>query len=186
MRSYIFIALLLFCGAPSFSQKKVDIKHEMDTSTQNVRVLVFLGTECPISQQYTQIINKLNEVHKTDNIEFIGIFSVQGITESEVASFVDKFNIEFEVIVDSNLAIAKQYKAKVTPEAFLINGEGTILYSGAIDNWYYELGKKRSQPTERYLSVAINQYSNGLLFFNRQEPIGCIISYSSINHEKHH
>ena len=51
--------------------------------------------------------------------------------------------------------------AKVTPEVFLLDQEYTIHYNGAIDNWFYSLGKNRNLITSHYLEDAMNSLLNG-------------------------
>lgn len=57
--------------------------------------------------------------------------------------------------MDRNFALTKQLNAKITPEVFVVNENRTILYHGAINNWYYALGKNRMHITEHYLEDAI-------------------------------
>ena len=58
-------------------------------------------------------------------------------------------------IMDRNFALTKQLNAKITPEVFVVNENREILYHGAIDNWFYALGKNRMHITEHYLEDAI-------------------------------
>ena len=57
--------------------------------------------------------------------------------------------------MDRNFALTKQLNAKITPEVFVVNENRAILYHGAINNWYYALGRNRMHITEHYLEDAI-------------------------------
>lgn len=83
------------------------------------------------------------------------------------------------------MGLANSLKATVTPEVFLIDAAGQLQYQGAIDNWFYELGKYRLNTTEQYLIDALTALNNGEQPPVRQtEAIGCFIQMS---HEmKHH
>lgn len=52
--------------------------------------------------------------------------------------------------------LAKYLKATTTPEVFVLNNKGEVVYSGAIDNWAIDLGEKRQVITEFYLKDALN------------------------------
>jgi hypothetical protein len=53
--------------------------------------------------------------------------------------------------------ISRLLKGEVTPEVFLLDAQGQLLYHGAIDNWLAGIGQKRQKPNEHYLLDAINQ-----------------------------
>ena len=141
------------------------------------KVYFFLAPDCPISQQYTKEINRLNEQYK-DIIDFTIVFEMEetGKAGEEVSAFVNKYKMTPSVIFDKDQKLAIQLKAKVTPEAFLLNPKGEILYHGAIDNWYYALGKNRIDVTEHYLENAIlNIKENQPVKKPYTKAIGCFI-----------
>ena len=84
------------------------------------------------------------------------------------------------VLLDSNQQIGKAADAKVTPEAFVIDGTGTIRYRGLINNLYAGFGKKRPAPTKHHLRYAIEAVLTGNPVATKQtKPIGCFIYYES-------
>lgn len=142
------------------------------------QVLVFLGTDCPISQDYIGILNKINS-------QFAAEGSIRGIVpekidRSEFKQFQKEYQVGFSLELDKNLDLVHKYSITVTPEVVLLDPTGEIRYRGAIDNWYYELGKHRQNVTETYLISAIESFIDGKnIDIKETEPIGCILS-------KHH
>jgi thiol-disulfide isomerase/thioredoxin len=74
--------------------------------------------------------------------------------------------------------LIKKLKATNTPEAFFFDKNGTLQYRGAIDNWFYELGRYRPQATEQYLKNALTQFlKNEKITVAHTKPVGCLIEY---------
>ena len=66
--------------------------------------------------------------------------------------------------------------ASITPQVFVENTEGVLLYSGQIDDAYFRAGKRRGTTTFHYLKDAIES-----LLINKKptieatKAIGCVI-----------
>ena len=59
---------------------------------------------------------------------------------------------------------------------FLLNEKEQVLYHGAIDNWYYALGKNRLEISEHYLDDAVAQALNQQPIIRPfVKPVGCFI-----------
>ncbi|ASV29392.1 hypothetical protein CJ263_03655 [Maribacter cobaltidurans] len=139
-------------------------------------VLIFLGSDCPISQKYGNTIRNLYALYK-DSVNFYGIFP-ENFKDSEIIDFKKIYQIEFDLISDKNNELAKQLKASHTPQTYLINPSGKVLYQGAIDNWFYALGKNRRQVTKHYLENAIKSVLQGTpVKVTYTQAIGCFIEY---------
>ena len=124
-------------------------------NASKIKIYYFLATTCPISQKYTQEINRLNKVYTSKDIEMFLVFPTVKNNKKEIEAFCATYQITMPYIMDRNFALTKQLNAKITPEVFVVNEKREILYHGAIDNWYYALGKNRMHITEHYLEDAI-------------------------------
>ena len=124
-------------------------------NASKIKIYYFLATTCPISQKYTQEINRLNKVYTSKDIEMFLVFPTVKNNKKEIEAFCATYQITMPYIMDRNFALTKQLNAKITPEVFVVNEDRTILYHGAINNWYYALGKNRMHITEHYLEDAI-------------------------------
>jgi hypothetical protein len=79
--------------------------------------------------------------------------------------------------LDKDHELVRKYSITVTPEVVLLDATGKVQYRGAIDNWYYELGKHRQTVTEHYLIDAIQSSISGeTIAIKEAKPIGCILS----------
>jgi thiol-disulfide isomerase/thioredoxin len=141
--------------------------------TQRYTAYVFMGTECPISQKYIPTLNDIAQSHP--QLQVIGVFSEQ-LLSAELDEFRTQFNVNFELMHDPNFEMADRFSAAVTPEVFLVDHQGTIGYSGAIDNWFVSLGRNRLAPSERYLLDAFNALlGGGEVLVSKTQAIGCFL-----------
>ncbi len=121
---------------------------------EQVSVWFFFSPECAMCQNYTPTLKVLAETF-VGKVQFIGIIPGIAYTPKEIESYRKTYQISFSLVVDSAFKISNKIKATVTPEVFVINKNGQLAYSGAIDNWLYDLGKKRRVPTEHFLKNAL-------------------------------
>lgn len=139
-----------------------------------IHIYIFYAPECPLSQKYTLPIARLQQQY-VDKIRFIGVFP--GAPDSiAYASFKKKYDITYPLLNDQNFTLVSALKATITPEVFLLDQWGKIVYQGAIDDWVIRLGKTKQQASVNYLEKAIE----ALLHHTTIEtpyikPIGCYI-----------
>ncbi len=137
--------------------------------------IVFLAADCPLSQNYTLTINNISEKYHKDGIRFYAVFD-SGVSADSVIAFKKEYGITFMCTLDNGGSYKKLLHASVTPEVFFCDSIGAILYSGAIDNWMYDTGKKRPVITEHYLEDAINGFINGReIKVKSTKAYGCLI-----------
>ncbi|MBB2949901.1 MULTISPECIES: redoxin domain-containing protein [Sphingobacterium] len=138
-------------------------------------VYIFYAPECPLSQKYTLTIASL--FTKFGNkVKFIGVFPGSEESIGQFQEFKTKYKINYPLIKDEKLELISALKATVTPEAFLIDSYGKIVYHGAIDDWAIKLGKTKQQATVNYLENAIEGLLNNTAVETRYvKPIGCYI-----------
>lgn len=148
-------------------------------------VLFVLGTDCPITQKYVPTIKKLKQ--QFGGVTFAGIFPKQ-FTSGELARFIKEYELTIPCFIDPDMQIIKLLGASVTPEVFLINSNRRIVYAGAIDNWFFSLGKYRTNITKHYLRDAIAALSDGReIKLPRTEAIGCPLPREKDDKEiRHH
>ena len=110
------------------------------------------------------------------DIHFYGIFSGNGFDENEIADFAKTYKIEFDLLLDPEKKTAKLFKAQVTPEAFILDASGKVIYQGAVDNWLYAAGKKRALITEHYLQDALLAVVSGeKIKISLTQAKGCLL-----------
>ncbi|MBL7814623.1 MAG: redoxin domain-containing protein [Saprospiraceae bacterium] len=191
---YIILLLMPFAAtvaqSPSFTRTKlknlenktVKLSHFIEDKPI---ILVAYGSDCPICQKYVPILRGMSDTFST--ITFIFVFSkwdslqaikdfVNEVGDKGALSHSVTKNIYF--LWDKKNKLLKKLKATTTPEAFLFDRNKKQLYRGAIDNWFFALGKYRPQATEFYLKNALTQFlNNEKITVPQTHPIGCIIEY---------
>lgn len=139
-------------------------------------VIVFLGTECPLSRNHALTINRLLEAYLSDSVAFLGLVPRATTGSKELTDFAREYDVRFRLVGDPDLEWARALGATVTPEAFLIDTAGTVIYAGSVDNWAISLGKRRHAATEHYLRNALDAWRGGKVpGITRTTAVGCLI-----------
>ncbi len=132
-----------------------DQSARIDLTEHQLTVIFFLSPECPLCSNYSRSMKLLAERFERDSVGFYGIFSGAWVTKDEILGYRARSGVGFPMFQDIELRLAKALRATITPEVFVLNREGEVLYSGAIDNWMNELGRKKLEVTEHYLHDAL-------------------------------
>ena len=127
-----------------------------------MNILVFLSPECPMCINYTLTLSKMQKEYGQE-LQITGIIPGTAYSDQEILAFADSYSLSFPILTDKKKELSTKLQAEVTPEAYLFDRVGTLVYSGAIDNWLSLLGKKKAKPDKHYLSDAINQTLHGQL-----------------------
>lgn len=130
-------------------------------ATNKLLAIVFLSPECPMSVSYTKTLRELQQDYPAD-LQIIAIVPGRTIRDAQINNFAATYDFKFPIYVDRRLDLVKRMRAEVTPEVFLFDRNGAYLYSGAVDDWLGELGKKKSKPEQHYLRNAINSFLVGV------------------------
>ena len=145
-------------------------------SESALTVIYFLSPECPLCINYTLAMRKLEQEFASDSIKFYGVYSKEWFSANEINEFAIKYELDFEMLLDDGNQLANALGATITPEVFLLNAKSEILYSGKIDDWVNDLGKKKLEVSEHYLKNALLSWQYGKRIDpKRTEPKGCLI-----------
>jgi peroxiredoxin len=140
-------------------------------------VVVFVGTECPISNDYLLVLGRLHTEYAGKGVRFVGINSNRQDTPAKVAEHARRQKVPFPIVKDPGNKVADRFGARRTPEAFLLNGSGKVLYQGRIDDQFGIGYRRPGKPTRRDLGEAIDEVLAGKLVSKRKtEVAGCLIS----------
>jgi peroxiredoxin len=105
-----------------------------DYKNSKAIVVMFIATQCPVSNDYNTRMAKIYSDYKDKNVTFIGINSNKQESIDEIKKHSKDNNFGFTVLKDKDNIIADKYDASVTPEIFVLNGKYEILYHGRIDD----------------------------------------------------
>jgi thioredoxin-related protein len=139
-------------------------------------IIVFFDPECPICQKYTKNLTEMDNKYSKEGIEMYVIYPFKILEAKSLSEFREEFKFDLPIIYDPKRRLLKKLNASYSPEIFLLNNKRKTLYHGAIDNWFYGLGRNRVVPTEFYLLDAINAFKNNQnIKVKYVEPVGCML-----------
>jgi thiol-disulfide isomerase/thioredoxin len=144
--------------------------------TEPLLLFVFLSPECPLCKNYMPVLNDLQRQYP-QTVKIIGIIPGKTYTTATVKAFARKYKTSFPLFTDDTKKMTDYLHAAVTPEVILLNTRYELVYKGAIDNRVQELGVKRWQATENYLSDAVSQWlQHSAVAVKRIKATGCLIN----------
>ncbi len=101
---------------------------------KNGSVLIFIATQCPVSNAYNERMEKLAQEYKAKGINVIGINSNVAETADAVKAHAAEKKLTFPILKDAGNKVADRLGATVTPQAYFIDAGNKLLYLGRIDN----------------------------------------------------
>ena len=149
---YIIVGLLVFSmfamagepkspeigsQVPSFVLKNYDGKEYNLANLEKENkftVLMFISTQCPVSNGYNDRMKELYETYHGKGIAIVGINSNTAEDVNDIKEHAKEHGFKFPVLKDHQNKIADLYGAQVTPETFVIGSSGKLLYHGRIDD----------------------------------------------------
>jgi len=110
-------------------------EHALKSLTgKNGAVLIFISVQCPVSNAYNDRMEKLAQDYKAKGVNVIGINSNKTEPAGAVKSHAGEKNLTFTILKDDGNKIADRLGATKTPEAYVIDASGKLVYHGRIDN----------------------------------------------------
>jgi peroxiredoxin len=147
-----------------------------DFGAKKAVVVVFLGTECPISNAYLPRLAALSKEYAPRGVQFLAVNANSQDTPARVAAHARKHAVPFPVLKDDGCTLADLVAARRTPEAFVLDADRRVRYRGRIDD-QYGLGTARSRPTRRDLALALDEVLAGKPVGTPAAPApGCLIA----------
>lgn len=138
---------------------------------KNATVLIFLSARCPVSIAYSERMEKLAQDYKARGVSVIGIASNATETTADLKSHAAEHRMTFPILQDKGNKIADQLGATRTPEVFLLDATGKLVYRGRIDNQ-----KNAAMVTSNDLRDAIDETLAGkAVTKTRADAFGCTI-----------
>ncbi len=141
-----------------------------------VVVLVFVRTDCPVSNRYAPTIQRLSAAHAGK-----AAFWLVYPSKLESAEAIRKHELEYgykiPALRDPQHVLVKESLAQTTPEAAVFDANRKLVYHGRIDNLYEDIGRSRNAATTHELEDAISAALSGKsLAANATHAVGCYIS----------
>jgi peroxiredoxin len=101
---------------------------------KNGTVLIFVSTQCPVSNAYNERMQKLSEDYKARGVAVVGINANSTESADDVKNHAAQHSLTFMILKDKGNKVADQLGANNTPEVFFLDASGKLVYRGRIDN----------------------------------------------------
>ena len=147
------------------------------TSALAMTVLIFVSTECPISNRYAPEITRLYHEFAARGVRFQLVYPNPLDTEAAVAKHLEEYGYPQIAQRDPNHALVKKAGVTITPEAAIFDARQRLVYRGRIDDRFVELGRERSVPAHHDLRNALTASLSGRRVTpSRTQAVGCFIA----------
>jgi peroxiredoxin len=134
-------------------------------------VILFIATECPVSNAYNQRMENIFNEYGPKGFAFLGINPNKAEFVDRIKEHAEENNLTFTILKDEKNVIADMFEASVTPEAYVLNSEFEILYHGRIDN-----SRNESEVVSKDLESALDEiYSGSDVSKKETKAFGCSI-----------
>jgi thiol-disulfide isomerase/thioredoxin len=152
-----------------------DIDGQKHGFTARATVVLFMATDCPISNRLTPEINAIAKAYTAKGVAFFAVYPDRATTADDVRAHRKQFAITMPAVLDPKHEFVKLLGVKVTPEAAVIGKDNTLLYRGRIEDSYEDHGR----PSKNYrkdLRIALSEILAGRKVTERQTAaVGCYI-----------
>jgi peroxiredoxin len=167
-------------AAPQFSLQDQDGKTvSLSDNAGKIVVLEWVNPECPFVQRHyaaKTMINLANEF-SGKGVVWIAINSTHTADNAENKSWVSQNSLTYPILNDSNGEVGKAYGAKSTPDMFIIDQSGKLVYEGAIDN---DPAGDKTGDKVNYVQKALDEILAGKSVSEPQtKSYGCSVKYAS-------
>jgi peroxiredoxin len=146
-------------------------------------LVVFTCNECPYAKAWEQRIVELGNTYSKKGVGVLLINS-NNPSVSKKDSFeltqarAKERGVQFAYAVDPDSSVAKAFGATRTPEAFLFDKGGKLVYHGTIDDNHEEADKVQ----KRYLKDALDAVSSGKTpAVQETKSLGCTIKFAKVS-----
>ena len=147
-------------------------EHQLsDFKNSKAIVIMFIATQCPVSNGYNSRMEQLYEDYKSKGITFLGINSNKEESVDEIKAHAKDKNLNFIILKDQGNVIADKLGASVTPEIYVLNNKFEVQYHGRIDD-----SRRESDVKSKDLRNALDEIlGNKKVSVSLTKAFGCTI-----------
>jgi thiol-disulfide isomerase/thioredoxin len=159
-------------GSTAAPDKAVD---PMATAAGKPVVLIFVRTDCPISNRYAPTVQQLAAKYR-GSVQFWLVYPAKQDSREKIAAQTAEYGYDLPWVRDVDHVLVGRAKATITPEAALFDQAGQLRYHGRIDDLYVSFGRSRRAATKHDLDDAIEAVLTGKPVSDNAPAVGCYIS----------
>jgi hypothetical protein len=140
-------------------------------------VLLFVSTDCPISNRYAPEVKRLHAKFSSRGVAFWLVYANAAESDEVVQEHANAFGFPGRILRDPRHALVRLAGVSVTPEAAVFGSNRQILYQGRIDDRYVDFGVDRPAATRHDLEEALGAVLAGKPMPEpRTKAIGCFLA----------
>ena len=168
---------------PLADVKMKDISGKMvslnDIKMENGLLVNFTCNTCPWVIRWQ---DRYNDLATVSNENKIGVVAInpnaaardRGENMKDMKKFTKKYGHDFLYTLDESARLAEAFGAKYTPQIYLFDKSGKLVYKGAID----DNAAKRKKVKQHFLMDAIKSVGSGTeIALAETKAFGCSIKY---------
>ena len=160
----IFAAVFLNAAAAGTAPTGVDLAGKpvdpLHANPGKIVVLVFVRTDCPISNRYAPTIQRISKNY-AGKAQFWLVYPDKAESSAAIERHLHDYGYTIPALHDPQHSLVKLGQAEVTPEVAVFDAGSQLVYHGRIDNWYVSFGRARPAPTTHELDDAIQAALKG-------------------------
>jgi peroxiredoxin len=146
-------------------------------------LVVFTANNCPFAKAWEQRIVELANGYAPKGIGAVLVNAndpslAKNDTPELIKARHQERGMKVPYVVDENQTLARAFGASLTPEAFLFDKSGKLVYHGTIDDNH----KEPEKVTKRYLKDALEAVSAGKAPpVTETKSMGCSIKFKKVS-----
>ncbi|MDM8557517.1 redoxin domain-containing protein [Candidatus Parabeggiatoa sp. HSG14] len=190
MRKLLYLIIFLMVWTPIVEAVRVDFLAPsftlLDTrgapiSLSDFRgkhiVLEWFNPDCRIVQRHYQdkTMHWLASNYISQEVIWLAINSTYYMTQEDNIRWKDTKGLHYHLLGDFTGEVAKLYQAKRTPQMYVIDPRGILIYKGAID----DNSSENKQWILNYVQSALDESLADMpISHPKTEPYGCLVKYN--------
>ena len=142
-------------------------------------VLEWLNPDCPFVQRHYKAgtMKDLATKYDGEGVVWLTINSTNYMDAAANAKFKADNGLPYTILVDQSGDVGHLYDAKTTPHMYIIDGSGSLVYIGAIDD---DPRGNKGEPAVNYVAVALDEVLAGNAVTTAEtKPYGCSVKYKN-------
>jgi peroxiredoxin len=169
--------------APQFTLTNYDGRDvSLAEFKDKIVVLEWFNYDCPFVKYHYETASTMVDLAKKyadKDVVWLAINSTNYATDETNKDFAKKNSIPYPILDDHKGNVGRAYHATNTPDMFIIDRKGKVIYLGAIDNAPF--GKLNKGQTEKinYVDKALAELLAGKeVSVHQTKPYGCTVKYA--------
>jgi len=138
-------------------------------------VLIFVRTDCPISNRYAPLIQRISSQYGVKVALWL-VYPSKKSSAEEIRQHERDYGYKLPALRDPQHALVTRAHVQVTPEAAVFDANHRLLYHGRIDDLYQDFGRARAAATTHELDDAIQAALSGKTPPPSTPGVGCYIA----------